>query len=148
MKKQFMILPLVILLFFAFSCQRGEELAEEAAQAETAHYAVNKGVRIHYEIVSSGPPLVLQHGWANSLEYWRDFGYTEVLKKDYKLILIDARGHGKSDIPKNPEVYDTSFMAYDVIAVLDHLIAYVRSDLVLPPIIQFLDGKSQKFGQT
>lgn len=117
-----MIIPLVILLCFAFSCQKqGEEVAEEAAQAETARYAVNKGVRIHYEIEGSGPPLVLQHGWSNSLEYWRDFGYTEVLKQDYKLILIDARGHGASDVPKDPEAYDTSFMAEDIIAVLDHL---------------------------
>jgi pimeloyl-ACP methyl ester carboxylesterase len=44
-----------------------------------------------------------------------------VLKQDYKLILIDARGHGESDVPKDPEAYDTSFMAEDVIAVLDHL---------------------------
>ena len=33
-------------------------------------YAVNDGVRIHYEIVGSGPPLVLQHGFTQSIEDW------------------------------------------------------------------------------
>jgi pimeloyl-ACP methyl ester carboxylesterase len=117
----FMILPLVFLLCFTFSCQKAEEVAEEVEQIETASYALNKGIRIHFEIEGSGQPLILQHGLSNSLEYWRDFGYTKILKKYYKLILIDARGHGKSDVPKDPEVYDTSIMAKDIIAVLDHL---------------------------
>ena len=43
------------------------------------------------------------------------------MKQNFKLILIDARGHGKSDVPEDPEVYDTSVMAEDIIAVLDHL---------------------------
>ena len=121
MKKLFMVIPLVLLLCFTFSCQKGEEVTEEVEQSETSLYALNKGIRIHYEIEGSGPPLVIQHGWSNSIEYWRDFGYAEVLKQDYRLILIDARGHGKSDIPKDPEAYSTSIMAEDIIAVLDHL---------------------------
>ncbi|UCE38755.1 MAG: alpha/beta fold hydrolase, partial [Thermoplasmata archaeon] len=84
-------------------------------------YVENNGVRIYYEIEGKGPPLVLQHGWSNSLEYWRDFGYIEPLKEDYRLILIDARGHGKSDIPDDPEAYEMDLMAEDVITVLDHL---------------------------
>jgi len=84
-------------------------------------YIENNGVRIYYEIEGKGPPLVLQHGWSNSLEYWRDFGYIEPLKEDYRLILIDARGHGNSDIPNDPEAYEMDLMAEDVIAVLDHL---------------------------
>ncbi len=81
----------------------------------------NRGVRIHYEVTGSGAPLVLQHGWTNSLEYWRDFGFVEGLADDYQLILIDARGHGASDIPTNAEAYDTKTMAGDILAVLDDL---------------------------
>lgn len=121
MRKVFTVIPLVILICLTFSCQKGDEVAKQTEQGEINNYAINKGVRIHYEIEGSGPPLVIQHGWSNSIEYWRDFGYTDVLKQDYKLILIDARGHGQSDVPNDPEVYSTSEMAGDIIAVLDHL---------------------------
>jgi len=83
--------------------------------------ANNQGVGIYYETEGSGPPLVLLHGWSGSLEYWRDFGYTRPLSESYQLILIDVRGHGRSDVPDVEEAYDTDLMAGDVIAVLDAL---------------------------
>ena len=123
MKKLCMILPLALILCIAVGCQKqqAQDVVKGPEQIETSSFALNIGIRIHYEIEGSGPPLILQHGWSNSLEYWRDFGYTEILKQDYKLILVDARGHGKSDIPNDPKAYDTSVMAEDIIAILDHL---------------------------
>ena len=59
-------------------------------------YANNQGVRIHYEVEGSGPPLILHHGSFGSGLDWREFGYTDALKQDHQLILIDARGHGAS----------------------------------------------------
>ncbi|MFQ5872511.1 MAG: alpha/beta fold hydrolase [Dehalococcoidia bacterium] len=84
-------------------------------------YAENQGVRIHYHVEGDGPPLVLQHGLTASLEGWYDAGYVEALKGDYRLILVDARGHGASDKPHFPEAYDMKLMAGDVVAVLDDL---------------------------
>ena len=57
-------------------------------------YANNQEVRIHYRVEGDGIPLVLQHGFSDSLESWYEMGYVEPLKHDYRLILIDARGHG------------------------------------------------------
>jgi len=37
-------------------------------------YAINKGVRIHYEVEGSGPPLVCHHGFGGCIEDCRDFG--------------------------------------------------------------------------
>ena len=65
-------------------------------------YAVNQGVRIHYRIEGDGQPLVLQHGFTDSLETWYETGYVEGPKTDYRLILIDARGHGASDKLHSP----------------------------------------------
>jgi pimeloyl-ACP methyl ester carboxylesterase len=48
-------------------------------------------------------------------------GYVAALKDDYRLILIDARGHGASDKPHDPESYILELMVADVIAVLDDL---------------------------
>jgi pimeloyl-ACP methyl ester carboxylesterase len=81
----------------------------------------NKGVRIHYEVIGQGAPLVLQHGLTASWADWVDSGYTDALKKDYQLILPDARGHGDSDKPHDPAAYDHRLRVSDVVAVLDDL---------------------------
>ncbi|MBU0595319.1 alpha/beta fold hydrolase [Candidatus Bipolaricaulota bacterium] len=84
-------------------------------------YALNKGVRIRYELEGSGPPLVLQHWSLATLEDWYDCGFVDLLKADYRLILIDARGHGRSDRPHDPAAYALSNRVADIVVVLDDL---------------------------
>jgi pimeloyl-ACP methyl ester carboxylesterase len=84
-------------------------------------YANNKGVRICYEVEGEGPPLVLSHGFFSTLETWRESGYTEGLKNDYRLILVDSRGHGRSDRPHNPQAYTTENRVSDITVILDDL---------------------------
>ena len=84
-------------------------------------YANNEGVRIHYEVDGAGAPLVLHHGTSGSWEDWKDLGYVDLLKRDHHLILLDARGHGASDKPHDPDAYDLSVRVADVTAVLDDL---------------------------
>ena len=82
-------------------------------------YADSNGIRIHYHTEGEGTPLVLQHGLTSSIMRWYSFGFVEALKKDYRLVLIDARGHGDSDKPYDADSYDRKLMSSDVIAVLD-----------------------------
>src|SRR5512143_3070684 len=82
---------------------------------------MNAGVRIHYEVEGSGPPLVLQHGFSQSLADWRVAGYVEALRDHHQLILVDARGHGGSDKPHDSAAYTTGHHAADIVAVLDAL---------------------------
>jgi len=84
-------------------------------------YAKNGDINIYYEVEGKGPPLVMLHGLTGSLEGWRDVGYIEALKDDYQIILMDARGHGKSDKPHDPAMYISENLVGDVIAVLDSL---------------------------
>jgi pimeloyl-ACP methyl ester carboxylesterase len=84
-------------------------------------YVDNNGVRIHYRVEGAGKPLVLQHGFTESIEDWCECGYVDALKSDYRLILIDARGHGGSDKPHDPNAYALENRAGDVVAVLDAL---------------------------
>jgi pimeloyl-ACP methyl ester carboxylesterase len=93
----------------------------EAAGTVTEGYADNGGICIHYEVEGSGPPLVLMHGGARSLQVWRRLGVTEALRERYRLILPDARGHGSSDKPHDSDAYDLRTMASDVVSVLDEL---------------------------
>ncbi|HEY96310.1 MAG TPA: alpha/beta fold hydrolase [Dehalococcoidia bacterium] len=81
----------------------------------------NDGIKIYYEVEGAGPPVILHHGFAGSIEDWREFGYVEHLKNDYQLILIDARGHGKSDKPHDPQAYTIENRVNDVITVLDDI---------------------------
>ncbi len=84
-------------------------------------YVDNSGVSIHYHVEGDGPPLVLQHGLTNSLKTWYAYGFVEELRKDYRLILVDARGHGRSDKPHDPKDYDLKLRVNDVLAVMDDL---------------------------
>jgi len=84
-------------------------------------YAKNGDINIYYEVEGEGPPLVLLHGFTQSLEAWRENGYIDGLKNDYQLILLDARGHGRSDKPHTPEAYNWEFRAQDVIVTLNDL---------------------------
>jgi len=84
-------------------------------------YAINKGVRIHHEIVGNGPPLILQHGFTQSIKDWHRAGYVEALKPHYQLILVDARGHGESDKPHDAAAYTLSSRVNDIVAVMDSI---------------------------
>ena len=82
-------------------------------------FADNNGIRIHYHVEGDGSPLVLQHGLTSDIQRWYMHGYVEDLSQNYKLVIVDARGHGKSDKPHTSDKYDGESMASDVISVLD-----------------------------
>jgi pimeloyl-ACP methyl ester carboxylesterase len=82
-------------------------------------YALNNGVRIYYESVGDGPPIVLMHGLWDDLRCWYEAGYVDALRSDYRLILFDARGHGASDKPHDPAEYFGPNYLSDVFAILD-----------------------------
>lgn len=84
-------------------------------------FITNDTVRIYYETVGEGLPLVLHHGLSDGLQGWYEMGYVARLHRHFRLILIDARGHGASDKPHDPAAYALQTMAEDVVAVLDHL---------------------------
>jgi len=90
-------------------------------EVEPVPYANSEGVRIHYEVDGAEVPLVLLHGLSWSLEWWHELGYAQALKGLYQLILIDARGHGRSDKPHTPDAYGLALDVADTIAVLDDL---------------------------
>jgi pimeloyl-ACP methyl ester carboxylesterase len=59
------------------------------------------------------------HPFTDSLETWYKLGYVDALKSDYRLILLDARGHGNSDKPHDSDAYTWAYLASDVVSVLD-----------------------------
>src|SRR5689334_1086407 len=77
-------------------------------------------IRIHYEVEGDGPPLLLHHGLGCSGYDFVDFGYVAGMR-GRRVVWLDARGHGQSDKPHDPEAYAPQRMAQDVVAVLDDL---------------------------
>ena len=84
-------------------------------------YVESDGVKIYYEVEGEGVPLMLHHGRSSSLKNFRGLWPTERLRQDYKLILIDARGHGRSDKPHQPDAYRLKHFVDDTISVLNEL---------------------------
>ena len=84
-------------------------------------YVDSDGIKIYYEVEGEGVPLMLLHGLSGSLNTFRGLGYTEKLSKEHQLILIDARGHGRSDKPHQPKDYRLKLFVKDTLAVLDEL---------------------------
>ncbi|MFX1312201.1 MAG: alpha/beta fold hydrolase [Promethearchaeota archaeon] len=65
--------------------------------------------------------MLLIHGFASSMELnWKQTGWVKTLKDSYQVILIDCRGHGKSDKPYNEAFYGQK-MDNDIIKLLEHL---------------------------
>ena len=84
-------------------------------------YMENKDVKIYYEEEGIGPPLFLHHGLTGSMNSFKTYGYTEALKQKFKIILIDARGHGKSSKLYTPDSYRLITLVTDIVHLLDTL---------------------------
>lgn len=80
----------------------------------------SNGVRIHYAEAGKGDPLVLLHGRGDSVQNWVDNGVLAALARDFRVITMDFRGHGKSDKLRDPKKYGRE-MGLDVVRLLEHL---------------------------
>lgn len=75
-------------------------------------------LRIYYETEGDGLPVVLHTGGGGDMLMWRAAGYTAGLD-GYRRVLMDHRGHGRSDKPRDIEAHRMERYVADVIAVLD-----------------------------
>lgn len=87
----------------------------------TAFAATTDGLRIAYDQVGEGPPVLLVHGFGSSrVQNWRSTGwYGSLTEAGYSILAIDCRGHGESDKPHDPLLYHHDRMAEDVVNVMD-----------------------------
>ena len=78
-------------------------------------YATRDGVRIAYEELGQGEPLLFVQGLGYDR---RGFGpLPGLLAEDYHVVVFDNRGVGDSDAPEGP--YSVPMLAADAVAVLD-----------------------------
>ena len=66
-----------------------------------------------------GPPVVLLHGLACGKRMW--FHQIRALRRRFRVIAYDLRGHGQTDAPSAATDYSAALLARDLIGVLDAL---------------------------
>src|SRR5256885_11973721 len=88
-----------------------------------ARFTSFDGVELHYEVEGAGPPAVLLHGFAADAKgNWVQPGVVAALvAAGRQAVTLDARGHGDSDKPHDPQAYADDAMLRDVQALFDHL---------------------------
>lgn len=78
------------------------------------------GLSLYYEIHGNrdGLPLICLPGLTRD---GQDFRYALPHLGDYRVILLDLRGRGRSDYAEDPMTYNVVTEAADVVALMDHL---------------------------
>jgi pimeloyl-ACP methyl ester carboxylesterase len=79
-----------------------------------------RDIDIYYEIRGEGHPLLMIMGFLGNADCWDPIDLIPGLVDDYKVILFDNRGAGRTDYPGNPEEeFTIRLMADDAAALLD-----------------------------
>src|SRR5437868_11093465 len=60
----------------------------------------SNGVRLHYEVMGEGPPLVFVHGMCGRGAVWA--GQVQRLADEFTCVSYDRRGHGSSSDAEAP----------------------------------------------
>jgi pimeloyl-ACP methyl ester carboxylesterase len=77
------------------------------------------GAELHYRLHGDGEPLLLLHGFTGSGDDWRHLFDLDELARGHRLIIPDARGHGRSTNPSG--AFTHRQCARDLRALCDHL---------------------------
>ncbi len=78
----------------------------------------NESVKIYYEDLGKGKPVVFIHGWPLSGSMW-EYQVTQLPQQGLRCITYDRRGFGRSDRPFDG--YDYNTLAGDLKSLLEEL---------------------------
>jgi pimeloyl-ACP methyl ester carboxylesterase len=79
-------------------------------------FATINGIRMHYELHGEGgEPLVLVHGYTGDVTDWRH--QVPEFSRTHRVLVMDHRGHGRSEAPADRSSYTILQMAADVEAL-------------------------------
>lgn len=76
------------------------------------------GIRLGFDAVGDGPPILFTHGWVVGREMWEPVA-ARVARAGARAITVDRRGCGRSDRPATG--FDLDTLADDLAAVLETL---------------------------
>lgn len=76
------------------------------------------GTTLAYQDYGTGAPILFIAGWSLHSDMW-EYQLHHFLDQGYRCIMLDRRGHGRSDRPSTG--YDVDTRADDVAALIEHL---------------------------
>ncbi|MDI6804592.1 MAG: alpha/beta hydrolase [Bacteroidota bacterium] len=106
-----------ILLPQSLEAQSGSGAIPYGNNSNAGKYISVDGAKIYIEIYGEGAPLVLIHGNGGNIAYMKP--QIECFAKKYKVIVMDCRGRGKSELGKDSLTYIQ--MTKDIVAILNSL---------------------------
>jgi len=83
------------------------------------HLTTDDGVKLYYEEVGSGIPIVFVHEFAGDVRSWEQ--QLRYFRRSYRCIAYNARGYPPSDVPETLDKYSQDRARDDIRAVLDGL---------------------------
>jgi pimeloyl-ACP methyl ester carboxylesterase len=83
------------------------------------YVTTDDGVKLYYEEVGSGVPVVFVHEFAADHRSWE--GQMRHFGQRYRCITWGARGYPPSDVPEKPSSYSQNRAADDIASVMDGL---------------------------
>jgi 3-oxoadipate enol-lactonase len=78
----------------------------------------SRGLKLHYEVVGSGPAILMIHGFTNHGLVWAQ-QIADLLHAGYRVVMPDLAGHGLSQVADQKTTVDE--LAQDMVNLLDHL---------------------------
>lgn len=76
---------------------------------------------VYYEDYGEGEAIIAIHGLIENTSYFTRTGVCDALAKQYRVIPMDMRAHGKTRVDGEPWGYDDETVAKDMVALADHL---------------------------
>jgi len=83
------------------------------------HLTTDDNVRLYYEEVGSGTPIVFVHEFAGDYRSWEP--QLRYFARRYRCIAFNARGYPPSEVPAETSAYSQARAAADIRSVLDGL---------------------------
>ncbi len=91
-------------------------------------FATVNGVELYHELHGdSGEPLVFVHGYTGDCSDWEH--QVAEFAPDYRLLVLDNRGHGQSQAPADINAYSVDQMVVETLAVIA-MVGFERYHLV------------------
>lgn len=81
----------------------------------------SEGRSLSVGVIGNGDPIMLVPGTLQSADRWIDSGYVDALRDEYRVLLFDPLGHGRSERSTEPDDYVSDRLTAHIAAALDHV---------------------------
>ena len=94
-------------------------VATETRAANVSGFAPVGDIQLYYKVHGGGDPILFVHGGGGSIAGSWPSDYVTELSRDFRVILADSRGHGRTADGTGPITYGR--LTFDAVRLLDHL---------------------------